>query len=440
MSKKIQGSTQDSEKNLAYELRQWLLENDHFITLADSGDLYMYDHEAGIYRPGVEPKVRNKLDRHLGRSTNPNLITRVVISLKDHTYIERSKVLESSSGLLVVRNGVLDLNTLELQPHTPRRYCLSQIPVVYDVQADCPEFNKWVETTLEPKYHRVLQQWFGFMIMPGYSYKKALILLGPRHTGKTVLTHIMIAFIGEDNARMKNIQSICHRFGAFDLFGAMANICDEQPGGILHNLEEFKKLTGGGHLEGEMKGAQHKVKFINVAKLCFACNEFPVVTDDPAFFTRLIALPFKRQFFPGAPGTVPRHQMEERLTTPDELSGILNYAILGYLDLQQAERFDFSDDPKEIRDMCLSYVIEPVARFVTEKLEFDQSARTEKAFLYHQFELFCDANGMADKTLEFDEFFKRLWKFYEQKDIEVRCNVDGDRVRLLRIRVKDPAV
>ena len=435
--KRSQRSTEQSE-NVAYKLRKWLLENGQFITFTDSNELYIYDPRAGIYRPGAEPIVRQKLDWHLGRSSNPGLITKVVSMLKDHTYIARRNVLESSSGLLVVLNGVLNLDTLELLPHTSQRYCLSQIPVSYDPEADCPEFKRWVKTTLAPEYHRVLQQWFGNMITPGHPYKKALFSVGPPNSGKTVLTHIMIAFIGVENTRMKTIRSICARFGSFDLFGAMVNVCDEQPDDIEGCLEEFKKLTGSGFLEGEIKGVQGKVKFVSQAKLCFTGNDFPLVTaDDAAFFGRLIILPFERQFLPGEPGTTPRRKLQERLTTPEELSGILNYAVLGCLDLNAEGRFDYSDDPDEIRRLCQSYMRDAVAKFVREKLEFDEEARTEKSVLFASFKDFCDANRMIDSKLDFDGFFRQLWRFFKQANTEVRCNVDGTRLRLLRIRVSE---
>ena len=433
MNSKDPHSTKQNE-NVAYELRQWLLENDHFITFTDSDELYIYDRKAGIYRPGAEPTVRQKLDRELGRSSNPVLVTKTVRMLKDHTYIQRSRVLESSSGLLVVINGVLDLNTLELLPHTPNRYCLSQIPVRYDPEADCPEFSRWVKTTLEPEYHRVLQQWFGYMIMGGQDFKKALFMIGPAHSGKTVLTRVMIAFIGEDNTRMKSIRSICSRFGSVDLFGAMVNVCDEQPNDIEGCLEPFKKLTGDGYLEGEIKGVQNKIRFVSEAKLCFTGNDFPLVTvSDPAFFGRLIILPFKRQFILGAPGTTPRRELQARLTTPDELSGILNYAILGYLDLNRGGKFHYSDDPDEIRELCQSYMNDPVAQFVRERVEFCASAKTQKETVFSRFLEFCAQTGMAEGQIDFDSFFKRFWRFFRQEDTETRRNIDGERKRVLRV-------
>jgi putative DNA primase/helicase len=46
---------------------------------------------------------------------------------------------------LNVKNGLLDLETGELQPHTPEHRSSIQLPVEYDAEADCPTWHKFVE-------------------------------------------------------------------------------------------------------------------------------------------------------------------------------------------------------------------------------------------------------------------------------------------------------
>jgi len=43
----------------------------------------------------------------------------------------------------------------------------------------------------------LLKQWLGYMLIPGQPYKKAFILVGLKHAGKTTFMKVLQTFVGK---------------------------------------------------------------------------------------------------------------------------------------------------------------------------------------------------------------------------------------------------
>src|SRR5207302_7003645 len=103
------------------------------------------------------------------------------------------------------------------------------------------------------------------------------------------------------------------------------------PDNILKSAGTFKMLTGGDSIMAERKFG-HPFLFKNYAKLMFSCNKVPEVQEDSdAFFRRWIIITFPNKF----EGANDDRDMLSKLTTPEELSGIFNWALKGLKRLQQ---------------------------------------------------------------------------------------------------------
>jgi putative DNA primase/helicase len=124
-------------------------------------------------------------------------------------------------------------------------------------------------------------------------------------------------------------------------------------------------VVGGDRLPGEHK---HKdpFNFDNYAKLMFSCNTIPPVASAEAclaFYSRFKILEFKQTFV----GKKADKHLIEKLTTPEELSGYLNYALEGLRRLE--ERQDFTEDKNleeteeayvKLSNSCQAYINEEV--------------------------------------------------------------------------------
>ncbi len=105
------------------------------------------------------------------------------------------------------------------------------------------------------------------------------------------------------------------RFSAARLMGQLANICPDLPTTDLVSTS-VKTITGGDPLMAEYN-FKDSFEFIPYARLIFSANHPPKSQDaSPTFFRRWLVVPSERTFADGAPGTIPRDQLDPMLAEP----------------------------------------------------------------------------------------------------------------------------
>jgi putative DNA primase/helicase len=104
------------------------------------------------------------------------------------------------------------------------------------------------------------------------------------------------------------------------------------PSTHLVGTSTFKALTGGDTMLAEYK-YQESFEFVPFARLVFSANHPPRSSDSShAFFRRWLVVPFTRTFEGDA---IPRPAIDARLSSPKELSGVLNRALYALKRLQE---------------------------------------------------------------------------------------------------------
>jgi putative DNA primase/helicase len=161
-------------------------------------------------------------------------------------------------------------------------------------------------------------------------------------------------------------------------------------------------LTGRDLITAEKK-FQQSFHFTNYAKLMFSANKVPEAYDDTAaFFRRWIIIVFPNVFISG--DNADPHILD-KLTTEEELSGLLNLALAGLKRLQKQGAFSYSKTTEEIKE---DYIRKssPIAAFVMDCLETDSDAFIVKKELYNVFTEYC--RQLSLPTVTQDTFFKNL--------------------------------
>jgi putative DNA primase/helicase len=135
---------------------------------------------------------------------------------------------------------------------------------------------------------------------------------------------------------------------------------------------------------------QRSFTYENYAKLLFSANKVPEVQDDSdAFFRRWLIVVFPNIL------RADRRDVNilRKLTTSEELSGLLNLAIKALNRLM--EKGDFSDNKTtdEIRQQYRRKS-SPVASFVEDKLEVSSNDLIPKDQLYTEFQNYCRENKL----------------------------------------------
>ena len=182
------------------------------------------------------------------------------------------------------------------------------------------------------------------------------------------------------------------RFAKADLYGKLANIGGDLPSKDLSDTAAFRNLTGGDDNRAQEK-YHPAFNFRNKAKLMFSANLLPRSSDDTyAYYSRWILIEFLNSFDPQKGTGDP--DLDAKLQTPEELSGLLNIALAGLARLR-ANSWKFSYD-KTVEDVEILYKrnANPVLAFLIDECEAIPSSFVEKTVFNSRFNEYAKKHGI----------------------------------------------
>ena len=150
----------------------------------------------------------------------------------------------------------------------------------------------------------------------------------------------------------------------------------------------FKLMVAGEPIAVERKGEQG-FAFKPYARLFFSANTLPRSLDTTdGFFRRLILIRFPNSFIKEAADP----NLLQKLTTPEELSGLLNKTVQSLRVLMGRGHFE---EPESAMFELSEYWVDcdPLALFVTEACELDPANTIKRSALYQAYRNFCQLNG-----------------------------------------------
>lgn len=222
-----------------------------------------------------------------------------------------------------------------------------------------------------------------------------------------------------------------NRFAVAELYGKLANIAaDIGPDEIKYT--GALKIATGEDIGTSEKKFKDPFDFMNYAKLTFSCNQLPKTPDETgAFHKRHLVLLFNV--------TIPLEEqdktLKKKLTTPEELSGILNWALEGLHRLLERGQFN---EPLTIDERRKQYrrLSDPIATFAEDCIIEDLEEWKTKSDVYKAFVQHCKTHGFvpSSDSLFFKELKKHVYYHTSQKTI------DKQRIRvILGIQLKGVA-
>lgn len=394
-----------------------ILLHESFITIGNKVT-EMYYYNGSKYVLGAEGFIGELVQDETGGYCKNYDIREIIGHIQRNTLCTR-EIFDIDTRYINFHNGIYDLKESKLLPHNREMCFLYEIPHNYDSSKDCSNFKKLLEKLLEKEYIPIIQEFLGFCLYRRYFIKKAIMFKGKRDTGKTTLIKVIVDFIGVDNTSGVSLYKIISdRFASSHLYQKHLNFYDDLSYNDVKETGAFKVAVGNGYLSAERKFGEN-FEFLNYSKLLFAANKIPSVkhVDDDAYFDRWIIIPFNHQ--------IPRDEQDgellDKLLTPDEFSGIINFALEGLYRLLKEGRFSYNfetQDIKEVmeRDSC------SVALFIYDCLEEKPGGFISKEDLYKKYEDYINSKkeDIGKETKEnFGRIFKRKCKYVTegQKDI-----------------------
>lgn len=193
---------------------------------------------------------------------------------------------------IVFKNGILNVSTMTLKPHSPSEY--NTIYVDCNYIPDAP-YSKLIDdffnqiSNKEEDKKQLLYEIIGYCLIRKNIFEKFFICYGEGCTGKSTYLKLIRNLIGDRNASFLSLNNLEDTFMPVNLFGKLINIGDDIAYKGLKESDILKKLV-----TGEMFSAQQKFKeplnFANFAKLIFTTNKLPEVYDRTSGFYRRVMI------------------------------------------------------------------------------------------------------------------------------------------------------
>lgn len=379
-----------------------LRERYSFATMRDTGQLYIY--RDGVYIPNGEAFIQEQAKNQLGKDFSTHKVNEIINWVRYSSFVHRDSF-DRDHNVINVLNGLLDIETTEFHEHTPKYLSLVQIPVFHYQKSQCPRINQFFTEVLKPEDIPLIEEMFGYCLLPEYRFHKAFLLQGPGRNGKTTLLNLLQRLLGKRNTANVSLGELSSdRFAAAQLFGKLANVFADLPAEALRETGKFKALTGGDKITAQRK-FQSPFEFTNYAKLMFSCNYVPITHDlSPAFFSRWIIIRFPNTF----EGERANPRLLDELCSEEELSGLLNLAVKGLHRLLENKAFSCTETTEEVAQKY-QRLSNPVAAFLADCCQEDLEAYIIKVDLYNAFKAYCQGNSypiLSEK--KFTEWLTKL--------------------------------
>lgn len=307
--------------------------------------------------------------------------------------------------LLNLANGTYDFRTATFREHRPEDRITKVVPVAFDPEAKAPLWEALLQRAFsrrtdegfvrQPELEDYFQRVVGHMLTGKANEKAMFVAYGPKDTGKTVITEILLALFGDDYSQTASQDAVMSKEGRSGnsytgdlaaMRGKRLVIVSETSAGQQLNVGLVKAMTGRNPISARYL-FKEQFTFVPEFKLLIETNNRPGIPEtSDAIWERVKLIPFTN--------VVPKDEQDKDL--PDklraELPGILNWALQGCAEWQKQGLNEPSvvtratDEYRETEDR--------LSEFFEERLNFsDPKGRARKGDVYEDYSEFCQRRG-----------------------------------------------
>lgn len=414
-------------------LAKYVREHDNYFFIETKGNNPpVFWYENGFYRHIDDNTFKGKIKRHIERFDERLIETKHLdetfkLLLTDGQRVSPDPRPENEN-LICLQNGVLDITSGRLLPHSPDYLFTNQIPCNWtynrgEFEPKCPRFDEFLNTLTsgDKDVINLLWEYIGLTIsnVPGYRPKQALILYGAGNTGKSQLLELLRRLVGDDNFAYTDIQDIEERFNTAPLFGKRLAGSGDMSAMRVREVKMFKMITGGDSIGFEFKG-KDKFQGRFYGTLLFCTNELPKFGGDKGeqVYLRMLIVPCNNVI----PEEKRDRQLIEKLYA--EREGIVYKAVCGLIRL--INRGHAFNEPEACKRARASYEVENdnALQFLEEctlprevlRQQGINNEPTTTGEMYKAYSEWTKTNGFYTNTRS--EFKKAICRKYNVKTAE----------------------
>ena len=213
------------------------MDGGHGLMVLDSGEsFYRYDPDSGwnpLTRGEMEQLVLTKCSGYrfrgkkgLQKVANTKKSRAEVLDFLKYNYAlqESRSELPKYNGhscsrhQISVANGILNLKTKDLIPHSPKLLTVSRLPVAWQGTTEPTEWLRFLESSIPAEEDRkTLQMWMGYLLTPDTTQQKMMWLVGRKRSGKGTILRIIGELLGHLSGGTQ-LESLGTEYGLQNLY------------------------------------------------------------------------------------------------------------------------------------------------------------------------------------------------------------------------------
>lgn len=339
--------------------------------------------------------------------------------------------LNKNTNLVCLKNGVYDLDKEMNLDHNPEYWMTYQLPFAYDAAATCPRWEQFLTEVMrttgdEPcqEWIDLLQEWYGYCLIPDVSIQMSMFWVGGGNNGKGVATRVLQDLFKtglEPHFCDVPLMHLDKEYTSASFQGKMVGFVNEpKPQAMQKNGEEFKKLTGEDPISARNPRGK-RFTYLPTMRIIVSCNNLPNTSDlSHGYFRRVCMIEWRRRFEDAEVDT----QLGTKLRA--ELPGIFNWCLVGLKRLREnGMRIEV---PEESKRLLAEYKASQdiVGQFVEDACDLRSDYKQAFDPLYQTFARWVSEHG--EYPISANRFGRRL------TDLGFASTLEGPAVNRFRSR------
>lgn len=360
-----------------------------------------YEYKAGVWKPlpSVRLDIWNelKIAKSEGIRPSDSKVSSIEKYIQLMLMVDDDEI-DNRLDIINLQNGVYNLETDQLEPHSQDQYMTSQLPFEYDPDAKPNVLFGFLvsafvdsEGETDGELIDLVQEAIGYSLTSNTDHRVSFWLVGESGTGKSVLINLLATLAGSSYVTIDLDQLSQSSYQLADIAGKRVVTFTEPSARSVLADNHYKRLVS----QDEILARQifgKPFRFTPICKVWGAMNDTPRVLDrSDAVFNRVIILNMNH--------VVPEDKRDYRLTDKlkSELPGIFNWALEGLKRLRAKGHFTQAEQSKKARE---AYKAEndTESAFAEECLEFNPEHKVTGQYLYDTYHSWCKRNGSLPKS------------------------------------------
>ncbi len=246
--------------------------------------------------------------------------------------------------LIPFKNGILDVQKYlqgeaKLYDSTPNLFTFTALPFDFDEDVESELWLSYLDDIFNQDTEKIelLQEWFGYNLVPDMTYEKLMMFIGRPRSGKGTVLHAMASMLGNEQVCSTSFRQLCGDFGYESLIGKLAALLGDakvpRQADSAQALEKILQITGGDPVGVNRKGIRALPQVYLSCRFTMAMNLLPYLPDHAqALEPRINLIKFTNSY-------VGREDRSLKRKLKEEAPAIIPWALEGLKRLRIVQEF-----------------------------------------------------------------------------------------------------